>query len=60
MEQYIGLDVSLKETHLCVVDGAGGVLARGRTAKHPWSSGASAVQTRYTYSLPGSRSMSGG
>ena len=23
MEQYIGLDVSLKETHICVVDGAG-------------------------------------
>jgi hypothetical protein len=22
MEQYIGLDVSLKETHFCVVDGA--------------------------------------
>ena len=35
MAQYIGLDVSLKETHLCVVDGAGRVLARGREATHP-------------------------
>ena len=32
MEQYIGLDVSLKETHFCVVDVAGVVLARGREA----------------------------
>ena len=29
MEQYIDLDVSLKETHLCVVDAQGGVLAPG-------------------------------
>jgi hypothetical protein len=35
MEQYIGLDVSLKETHICVVDGAGGVVARGREMTHP-------------------------
>lgn len=35
MEQYIGLDVSLKETHLCVVDGAGSVVARGREATQP-------------------------
>jgi len=30
MEKYVGLDVSLKETEFCVVDGHGGVLARGR------------------------------
>lgn len=30
MEQYVGLDVSLKETELCVVDGRGEVLARDR------------------------------
>ncbi len=24
MEQYVGLDVSLKETSICVVDGSGG------------------------------------
>lgn len=35
MEQYVGLDVSLKETHLCVVDGAGVVLARGREVTEP-------------------------
>ena len=35
MEQYIGLDVSLKETHVCVVDGSGAVVSRGREATHP-------------------------
>ena len=35
MEQYVGLDVSLKETHFCVVDAAGSELARGREATHP-------------------------
>lgn len=35
MEQYVGLDVSLKETHFCVMDGAGEVVARGREVTHP-------------------------
>ena len=35
MEQYIGLDVSLKETHICLVDGGGAVLARGREVTQP-------------------------
>jgi transposase len=35
MEQYIGLDVSLKQTHICVMDAAGSVLARGREATQP-------------------------
>jgi transposase len=35
MDQYVGLDVSLKETHVCVVDGAGIVVARCREATHP-------------------------
>jgi len=35
MEQYIGLDVSLKETHICVVDGTGAVVCRGREVTHP-------------------------
>ncbi len=35
MDQYVGLDVSLKETHFCVVDGAGAELARGRELTHP-------------------------
>jgi transposase len=35
MEQYVGLDVSVKETHICVVDETGAVVARGREATHP-------------------------
>jgi transposase len=35
MDQYVGLDVSLKETHFCVMDGAGAVVARAREATHP-------------------------
>lgn len=35
MDHYVGLDVSLKETHFCVVDGAGELVARGREATHP-------------------------
>lgn len=30
MEQYVGLDVSLKETEICVMDGRAAVLARDR------------------------------
>jgi transposase len=35
MKQYVGLDVSLKETHICVVDESGKVIARGREATQP-------------------------
>ncbi len=35
MEYYIGLDVSLKETHLCLVDQAGKVLGRRREVSRP-------------------------
>lgn len=35
MVEYIGLDVSLKETHICVVDRDGVVLAREREATQP-------------------------
>lgn len=35
MEHYIGLDVSLKETHLCAVDGTGAVVGRAREATDP-------------------------
>lgn len=35
MEQYIGLDVSQKETHICVVDRSGKVLDQGREATQP-------------------------
>jgi len=44
MEQYVGLDVSLKETHFCVMDAAGEVVAllayareKGNTIFHPTS-----------------------
>ena len=35
INHYIGLDVSQKETHICVVDDAGTVLARAREVTHP-------------------------
>jgi transposase len=35
MEHYIGLDVSLKETHICVVDASGALVARGREITQP-------------------------
>lgn len=35
MEQYVGLDVSLKEPHYCVVDADGVELARGREVTRP-------------------------
>jgi len=35
MEQYIGLDVSLEVTHICVVDGAGQEVSRDRAATEP-------------------------
>lgn len=35
VERYVGLDVSLKETHFCAVDAAGVELSRGREATHP-------------------------
>jgi transposase len=35
MELYAGLEVSLERTEICVVDGAGGIVWRGRTDTHP-------------------------
>jgi transposase len=35
MTQYVGLDVSLKMTALCVVDETGGVTAEGKVASEP-------------------------
>src|SRR5512132_1204637 len=37
MEQYVGLDVSLKETSLCVVDQTGTTLWQGKCASTPES-----------------------
>ena len=35
MKQYVGLDVSLKEPHFCVVDTAGNEQVRGCAVTHP-------------------------
>jgi len=35
MKQYVGLDVSLEETSVCVLDGNGRVVFRGRVASEP-------------------------
>ncbi len=35
MSHYVGLDVSVKSVSICVVDGAGSVLARGETTSDP-------------------------
>jgi hypothetical protein len=35
MELYAGLEVSLKRTEICVLDGAGGIVWRGCTDTHP-------------------------
>ena len=35
MSQYVGLDVSLKETSVCVLDGSGRVLWRGTCKATP-------------------------
>ena len=35
VEVYVGLDVSDKSTHVCVVDGSGGVMWSGACATDP-------------------------
>ena len=35
MELYVGLDVSLKETSICVVDGAGEIVCEGTVISEP-------------------------
>ncbi len=35
MTQYVGLDVSLKEVSVCVVDGNGDVIVRGTVPTDP-------------------------
>lgn len=35
MEHYVGMDVSLKETSICVVDGGGEILSEGTVASEP-------------------------
>ncbi len=35
MELYVGMDVSLKETSICVVDGSGEVVSEGTVISEP-------------------------
>ncbi len=35
MEQYVGLDVSLKETSICVVEASGEIVFEGRVMSEP-------------------------
>ncbi len=35
MELYVGLDVSLKQTSICVVDGSGGIVSEGTVNSEP-------------------------
>jgi transposase len=35
MEAYVGLDVSLKETSICVVDGSGKIVSEGKVLSAP-------------------------
>ena len=35
MEVYVGLDVSLKETAICVVDGSGKIVSEGKVLSEP-------------------------
>jgi len=35
MELYVGMDVSLKQTSICVVDGSGGIVSEGVVASDP-------------------------
>ena len=35
MELYVGMDVSLKETSICVVDGSGEIVSEGTVISEP-------------------------
>ncbi len=35
MEFYVGMDVSLKETSICVVDGSGEIVSEGTVISEP-------------------------
>ncbi len=35
MELYVGMDVSLEETSICVVDGSGGIVSEGTVISEP-------------------------
>ena len=35
MEKYVGLDVSMEETSVCVLDGGGNIVFEGKTSSQP-------------------------
>jgi transposase len=35
MNHYAGIDVSLKESHVCVVDASGKIIREGKVASEP-------------------------
>jgi hypothetical protein len=35
MEKYVGLDVSMEETSVCVPDGGGNIVFEGKTSSQP-------------------------
>ena len=35
MEKYVGLDVSMEETSVCVLDGSGNIVFEGKTSSQP-------------------------
>ena len=47
MEVYVGLDVSLKETSICVVDGSGKIVSEGKVLSEPFSDGSASATTTY-------------
>ncbi len=52
MELYVGLDVSLKQTSICVVDGSGGIVSEGTVTSEP------AAIAEFIKSKAGARSAS--
>jgi hypothetical protein len=55
MKQHVRLDVSMKETHICVVDGDGRVLGRGREVTQPELLAAAIVDARRAKAVPSCR-----
>jgi transposase len=56
MEQYVGLDVSLKMTAICIVDGTGKIKREGVVASDPPTSCASVRFACRSVALPRFRS----
>ncbi len=55
MELYVGLDVSLKETSICVVDGNGTIVSEGTVISEPSAIAAFIKRRQGTRSASASR-----